>query len=180
MNGGVGPAIASPDVPAESKMDVPDTRRTPVAVDPPVFVTVTVTKAVSPTHMRVADSAIDPTRLAGDNMLVQTVSDAARGTVPHVVPEAVIVKQTGPAPVAEYVQVKVIELPDISVDDPAGTGPNRRTTNGAPGPTKIVAERPVTSVPPVLVTVRVTVNHCPTTGVTGPEADAESMPGTVT
>ena len=51
VNGGVGPSIESPDVPAESKMAVPDTRRTPFAVDPPVFVTVTVTKAVSPMHI---------------------------------------------------------------------------------------------------------------------------------
>src|SRR6185503_17958175 len=85
--------------------------------------------------------------------VTDTVDAPRTGTPAHVVPAADAVYVTTPEPSAEYVQVKVVFAPGARDTGPGGMGPSLRFDSPAPGPTAIVGSIPVTSAPPVFVTV---------------------------
>src|SRR5678809_477243 len=85
--------------------------------------------------------------------------------VPVSNPDAGPVTPTGPAPHTEKVHVNLVELPGASVDPPGGNGPFFITTNPVPlvAPSEgAIAE---TSIPPLFVAVKRTLNHVPNQAV---------------
>src|SRR6185503_6438178 len=94
----------------------------------------------------------------------------------QVIPAAVAVKVTAPAPDADQVQRKVSEDPPVIFCGPAGETPPCTATSGPPGPTAMDGSTLRTSSPPVFVTVSATLNHWPVETTAGAEVAAARTP----
>jgi hypothetical protein len=125
-----------------------------VAVACPVFVTVRDTTTDCPVTTGVGSAVRLATSAAG--VWTRTVAETAVDTaVPaHTVPVAVSVYPAVPLPLTERVQMNVDDAPDAKLPIPEGA----ETTDSAPPFTSIMGVTDVTTAPPTLVTVRLTVN----------------------
>ncbi len=111
--------------------------------------------------------------------IVSAQPPATSVDVSHVIPVAVTLNVASPVVGVSKVQTNVVELPDASVTGPEGSGPVSGRT-GDVGSQAIEGLTPVTSAPPVLVTVRATRMGAPLDVVAGADTAAASTPGGAT